>query len=186
MKSVPASRINNSRARTSAAGGFTFFELAVVASVIATLSAFLLDRIDRVQQRAGVAGAERLVGYMRHALQMRVAKLIVTHREDMLSGITEENPMDWLAEKPANYSGEYYTPDIKEIPDGNWYFDRNAKTLVYVTKTRKILGYRQSNLLRINVKLRGLHSNRPMATELPGSYTGAVLDQETVVVAVNR
>jgi hypothetical protein len=54
---------------------------------------------------------------------------VVAHRETFGGSLPKsENPVDWIATRPANYVGE-----LDGVPDGKsvWYFDRQARELVY-------------------------------------------------------
>jgi hypothetical protein len=53
----------------------------------------------------------------------------VAHRETFGGSLPKsENPVGWIATRPANYVGE-----LDGVPDGKsvWYFDRQARELVY-------------------------------------------------------
>lgn len=44
--------------------------------------------------------------------------------------------MDRLAELPTNYLGELEGSDPEKLEDGNWYFDRGDKVLVYLVRNK--------------------------------------------------
>ena len=152
MISGSHSRKNNSTCYKEKSRGFTLFEMAVCLVIMAVLSVVLYDRVTAAQRAAEVAAAERTVGVMRAALRMRIAGAFIAHREHELLAIREENPMDWLVEKPKNYLGEYYSPEIDSLPKGYWLFDRRDKTLVYLLNKGKSFGEGRSNLLYFKVK----------------------------------
>ena len=87
--------------------GFSLLELAVVISVIGILAGTLLSRIDLYQDRAEMAAMENVVGAIRSGLNMKVGHLVATGRSSEMSKLITINPMDLLAQKPANYLGEY-------------------------------------------------------------------------------
>lgn len=116
-------------------GGFSLLELAVVVSIVGILAGMLLSRVDLFQDKAEIAAMDNVVGTLRSALSMRASQLIVQGKKDELSKLTTINPMDLLAQKPANYAGEYYSPQKVKISPGNWYFNRKEFLLVYITRT---------------------------------------------------
>ena len=54
---------------------------------------------------------------------------VVAHRETFGGSLPKsDNPLEWVAARPANYVGEVeVVPDSKAV----WYYDRRAKELVY-------------------------------------------------------
>lgn len=166
--------------------GFTLFEAAVAASVLAVLVAVLVNRVLFYQEQAEIVAAEQLIGTLRSALQFKNAQLLIAHRSDALSRLAEENPMEWLSEKPKNYLGEYYAPDLKEMPVGNWYFDRSDKTLIYLLNNPKSFAAGPPNLLKFKVKLPRLPIHPAKPSGSPVLIEGAVLDQVLDQAAVTN
>lgn len=115
--------------------GFSLLELAVVVSIVAVLAGALLNRVSFYREQAEQAAVRNIVGVLRSSLHMRSAQLLATGRNTEISKLTMLNPMDLLAQKPANYLGEYFTPQNFNISRGNWYFNRQKFLLVYITGT---------------------------------------------------
>ena len=157
--------------------GFSLFEMAVALAVFGILAAVLLNRVLFYQQQAEVVAAEQLIGTLRAALQLKSAQLFIGHREQELTRLADENPIGWLAEKPQNYLGEYYAPDLKEMPQGNWFYDRADKTLVYLLNNSKSFAAGPPNLLKFKVKLARLPTNPAKSSGSPLLIEGAILDQ---------
>jgi prepilin-type N-terminal cleavage/methylation domain-containing protein len=173
------SRKNNGGCHKANSRGFTMFEFAVSAVIFAILMAILVNRLGVYQEEADRAKAEQLVGTMRAALQFKVGELIVTSRQASAVKFLDENPIDWLMEKPDNYLGEYYAPPPGTLPKGNWYFDRTSKTLVYLLNNGKSFVEGQSNLLKFKVKFSELNGNSAMPSGQPAAIKGVVLEQVT-------
>ncbi len=112
--------------------GFTLLEFLVVIIIISTLGAVLLDRMWFYQEAAEKAAMEQLAGTLRSALHFQIADKLIKGKPQGVSGLVEDNPMDWLAEQPANYVGERFAPQAGEVPKGNWYYDLKDRQLVYV------------------------------------------------------
>jgi prepilin-type N-terminal cleavage/methylation domain-containing protein len=156
------SRKNNSTCYKENSRGFTLFELAVCLVIMAILTAVLVNRVSMARQEADIAAARQLVGILRAALQIKVSGLVLTDRSEQMVKFREDNPMDWLKEKPKNYLGEYYSPETSTLPKGYWYFDRKDKLLVYLLNNENTFAGRKSNLLKFKVKFPGEHKNRAL------------------------
>ncbi len=111
--------------------GFTLFELAVSLLVISVLAAVLLGRLYRYQEMAEKASMEATVRLVKTGLQIRLAELIITNRQAQAPLLELEDPLRWLDKKPDNYGGAYRRP----ARPGTWYFDEQARQLVYVVNT---------------------------------------------------
>lgn len=135
--------------------GFTLIELAVVVAVVGLLATALLSRISFYQELAEKVAMEQLLGTLRSALHLQIADSLVKGDKAAINRLADQNPMDWLAEKPNNYTGEYYTPQPRVVAAGNWYFDLHTKNLVYLANNHKHLHTApgESNKLRFQVKL---------------------------------
>jgi general secretion pathway protein G len=166
--------------------GFTLFEFAVGAGLFGVFVAALLSRVLFYQGEAERVAAEQLVGALRTALEVRTAQTIAAAGgEQGLARIAEENPIGWLAHKPRNYLGEYYAPPLDELPLGNWFYDRNDKTLVYLPASHKSFSFQTSKFLKFKVKLLRL----PNLTQIKGQSKinkGLSLDQVSDSVADNN
>lgn len=114
--------------------GFTLLEFLVVIIIISTLAAVLLDRLTFYQEAAEKAAMEQMVGNLRSALHMQIADKLIHGKASELPQLLNDNPMDWLAEQPANYVGVRFGPKPSEVKGGDWYFDLKDKMLVYAVK----------------------------------------------------
>jgi general secretion pathway protein G len=147
--------------------GFTLYEFAVAAGVLAALVGLLLLRTLFYQDEAEQAAVRQVVSSLRIALTLRANEVGTREGGRGLRRLLEENPLDWLAEKPRNYLGEYYSPELKEIPEGNWVFDRRDKCLIYLLSDHKSFSSSASNLLKFKVEfaqlplVNGKSRNRP-------------------------
>ena len=112
--------------------GFTLIELVVVIIVISTLGAVLLDRMWFYQEAAEKAAMEQLAGTLRSALHFQIADRLLNGKTADMAELAQDNPMDWLAEPPANYVGDRFAPPVGEVPKGSWYFDLKDRQLVYL------------------------------------------------------
>jgi hypothetical protein len=168
---------NNTHCQAAKAGGFTKFEFVVSAAVFCVLVAVLLNRLGLVQDDTERAQVARVLGTMRAALQFKTAELIVNSRQAEAAKFVDQNPMDWLMERPENYLGEYYSPKAGTLPKGNWYFDRSDKTLVYLLNNGKTFEDEQLNLLKFKVKFSDTPGNTVTSSGQPSLIRGIALDQ---------
>jgi prepilin-type N-terminal cleavage/methylation domain-containing protein len=114
------------------ASGFSLFELVVVVTLIAILAAVLLQYLVEYTERAEKAAMEQVIGALRAGLHMRVAGLIARGADNEIKALAEQNPMDWLSDKPHTYVGTRYGAAAPElVAPGSWYYDLRDKHLVY-------------------------------------------------------
>lgn len=170
-------RKNNTSCHTRKTGGFTLFELALVAIILAVLVGVLASRVIVYQKQAELARVAQTVGIMRAALQFKVIRLLLAKKEEELLGVINENPIDWLAERPKNYLGEYYSPQVNMLPRGNWYYDRSDKSLIYLLNSENSFTEERRNLLKFKVKFSRLPSNPAKHPGPPSVIEGAALEQ---------
>jgi prepilin-type N-terminal cleavage/methylation domain-containing protein len=115
--------------------GFSLFELAVTVAIIGVLAGVLLSRVRLYQEEAERVAMDNVVGVLRSALSMKFGQLVSQGKQADVSKLITMNPMDLLAQKPANYLGEFNTPQKEKISRGNWYFNRKKLLLVYIART---------------------------------------------------
>ncbi|MBI3068804.1 MAG: type II secretion system protein [Betaproteobacteria bacterium] len=108
--------------------GFTLLELAVAIAIITALLGVLLERLAFYQEMAERASMQATLSIIKTGLQLRLAELIVGNRQAQARELELEDPARWLAQKPANYVGEYR--ELRER--GAWYYDGARHELVYV------------------------------------------------------
>jgi general secretion pathway protein G len=160
--------------------GFTFYEFAICAAVAAVLTGLLLTRVLFYRERAERVAVQQLVGTLRTTLQLHASQLAATQGERGLRRLLEENPLDWLARKPDNYLGEYYSPDLEKMPTGNWVFDRRDKCLIYLLNSNKKLYLNASKLLKFKVEYAPPRRQAAGTTNMPAEVsTGVELNQLT-------
>jgi general secretion pathway protein G len=162
--------------------GFTLLELVVVICVVSVLGVVLLNRLQFYQRAAEKTAMEQTAGAIRSALNLRVASLIAKDRMDLLVELVKQNPMDWLAQKPANYAGEYFGDRAKDdVSAGQWYFDLKDRNLVYVVRNRTGLSSKNATgiPIRFRTKLVNAAENFPGASgQIAGKpVEGVVLEQ---------
>ena len=110
--------------------GFTLLELVVVIIIISILGLFALDRIFVIRIAAEQAAVKQLVGTIKSALGLEVARLALDGNLTAVAKLDKTNPMLLLSQTPGNYIGaKDETNHIKE--PGAWYFDIKQKALVY-------------------------------------------------------
>lgn len=132
--------------------GFTLLEFAVIVLVAATISALLLNRFDYYRDQAELAAQRQLIGALRTALHARAAHLQATGQADALQALAEDNPMNWLAQKPVNYLGEFAAPDPEKIGRSGWVFDARDRSIVYLLPNAESFSFGTARLLRFKVE----------------------------------
>ncbi|MEO8156242.1 MAG: hypothetical protein ABI648_00485 [Betaproteobacteria bacterium] len=111
-------------------------ELSVSIVLFAVFLAVFMERAFYYQEYGEKTAMEMTVANMRTGLRYKVADLIMNNRVSEIPTLADENPMDWLAERPENYLGDFDSP-----PEGNttgkWFYDRRNQELVYTVHNRR-------------------------------------------------
>ncbi len=111
--------------------GFTLIELVIVISLIAVLAGMLLSRVLVYQELAEKAAMQQVVSALQSSLLLQYGHRMTLGLGSELKDIVNENPMEWLALKPNNYSGEIKKIRPGVIDPGTWGFDTQTRELVY-------------------------------------------------------
>ena len=102
----------------------------MVIIVISILGLFAIDRIFAIRIAAEQAAVKQLVGTIKSALGLEVARLALEGKISAVAKLDKSNPLLLLSQNPNNYIGEKNNGN-KIIKPGVWYFDKKQKTLVY-------------------------------------------------------
>jgi general secretion pathway protein G len=137
--------------------GFTLLELIVAISIVAILAGLFLVRIPFYQEQAEKTAMEQVAGAVQSALVLRIGTLLTrgAANEKELKALASDNPINWLQQKPRNYAGEFFDPDLQTIAPGRWLFDLKTRDLVYVPDHAEFLkaGSDGKKWIRFHVKL---------------------------------
>ncbi len=123
----------NDHARTVAGGqrGFSLLELTVVVCLIAILVVVAMDRIWSLRIEAERVAVAQVVGTLRSALGLELARRVVHGGVATIAELDGGNPMELLAQQPSGYRGVRMEQGSEGIDPGEWYFDAGAHVLVY-------------------------------------------------------
>jgi general secretion pathway protein G len=111
--------------------GFTLLELVVVVCIVALLAVLLVSRVRTLQAAAERASMEHVLGAIRSATAIEIARHVARGNPEALVELVGTNPMELLAEPPANYLGRLEGVDAARAPGGHWYWDGQREMLVY-------------------------------------------------------
>jgi len=153
------------------AAGLTLIELIVVVCVIGVVSATLLTRLRFYQEAAEKAVMESNVGVMKSALQLRVAAMLLKGEQSGIESLARENPIEWLAEPPHGYRGEFVAPQ-PSVPRGSWYFDAARREIVYVPELDAHLERLADGSKRLRFRVRVDYA--PAGTDSPRRATTGI------------
>jgi general secretion pathway protein G len=140
-------------------GGFSLLELVIVIVIISVLLVVAISRLLALMVDAERAAMETMAGTLRSAIGMKVAESIVKSKVKDIPAFEGSNPMALLAETPRNYLGELDGADPAKLEDGNWYFDKRDKTLVYLVRNKGYFAGGQTNPPRARFALRLVYSD---------------------------
>ena len=113
-------------------GGFTLVELLLVVSIVAVLAGALFKRVLFYQEMAEKAAMQQVEGALKSALILQYGHRMTLGMGSEINNITNENPIEWLAQKPSNYLGEFNSVNLATIEPGNWAYDKSLHELIYV------------------------------------------------------
>ncbi len=147
------------------ARGFTLLELLVVIAIVGTLGAVAIDRLLLYQELAEKAAMEQTVSTLRSALRLQVAERLLRSGYAELPALARMNPMDWLAQVPANYVEAH---GKAAIPAGSWYFDAAQRQLVYLPRRRAHLDSGGAGRAEIRFETRVLRKKSAQEQSLMG------------------
>ena len=125
---MAAKTLRNAR---TLAGGFSLLELVVVIGIIVLLLVIAVNKLLPLRIDAERTAMESVLGTLKSALSIEVAAHIAKGKIPALTALQDSNPMRRLSETPKNYVGELDAPGPATVEDGQWYFDRHDRTLVY-------------------------------------------------------
>lgn len=140
--------------------GFSLLELVIVIVIISVLLVLAISRLLALMVDAERVAMEMVAGSLRSAIGMKVAESIVKSKVVELPMLEGSNPMALLAETPRNYLGELDGADPAKLEDGNWYFDKRDKTLVYLVRHKGFFAGGQPNPPRARFAVRLVYSDR--------------------------
>ena len=139
--------------------GFTILELIVVIIIISILSLFAIDRIFAIRMAAEQAAVKQVVGTIKSALGLEVARLALEGKLSVVAKLDKSNPLLLLSQSPHNYIGE--KKNSKEITQtGIWYFDKSQKALVYNVLYTENFKTSLKGLPRIRHRIELVYSDR--------------------------
>jgi general secretion pathway protein G len=141
-------------------GGFSLLELVIVIVIISVLMVLAMSRLLAVMVDAERTTMETVAGTLRSAIGMKVAESIVKSKVSELATFEGSNPMALLAETPRNYLGELDGADPAGLEDGNWYFDKRDKALVYLVRHEGFFSGGQADPPRARFAVRLVYSDR--------------------------
>jgi hypothetical protein len=116
--------------------GGLHLERWVAIALFGVFVAVFMDRTLFYQEYAEKLAMEMTVQNIRAGLRYRIADLMLANRMSEIPSLADENPTNWLAERPGNYLGEYDGAPPGAAA-GNWYFDRRTKQLVYTVNNHR-------------------------------------------------
>lgn len=114
--------------------GFSLLELVLVIVIISLLATAAIERLLRVRFEAERATVQSVLGAMRSALYIEFAGAAARGQLPRMELMQGANPMLRLAEKPESYAGEFFGADPTAFEPGTWYFDTQARALVYIVR----------------------------------------------------
>ena len=149
--------------------GLSFLEFAVCMALMGIIVGVLLERALYYQEYAEKTAMEWTAANIRTGLRYKVAELILANRVSEIPTLADENPMNWLAERPGNYLGELDPAPAYE-PKGQWYFDKRNRELVYTVNNRR--HFTPSSYRDFSVRYRAMRVSAGAVTDRSPNFAG--------------
>ncbi|MFA6062059.1 MAG: hypothetical protein WC736_05560 [Gallionella sp.] len=127
--------------------GLTLIDFAVSVIIALILLGIFVNRMQLYQEQAEKTAMEGMAATLASAFSLQYGQLL-THGGHT-GALLEGNPLNWLTEKPKNYSGEFFDPAAGRIEAGNWFFDLKSRELVYVVRNAAHFKVDQTGLARV-------------------------------------
>jgi general secretion pathway protein G len=164
---LPVARIRGSR-------GFTLVELVVVISVVAIMSTIALDRLFWYQSQAEKTAMEYNATMIKSGLWMSAASLMMAERTSDIPTLATNNPINLLAEKPANYLGEIDGTKTETLDGGNWFYDTSKHQVIYVVGHRSFFEPEITDDFTIRYGMKVLYGEMELAQGKKVSYIAGI------------
>ena len=106
-------------------------EVLAAIALVGIVAAMFLNRLAYYQEAAEKANMELVISSMKSALRMRMATMMIEGHMAQYGKLADDDPMDWLEQKPDNYSSEILPAAPPEMRMGRWAFDKSSRILSY-------------------------------------------------------
>jgi general secretion pathway protein G len=111
--------------------GASLAEMVVMTSLILVFVWVAAVKIWELRVAAERTHVITMIGKLRSALGLQVAERALEQGIPAVIAMQGSNPMDLLQVPPHNYRGELQAADPAAMVGGRWYFDTDARELVY-------------------------------------------------------
>ena len=147
--------------------GASLLEFTVCMALIGIFVGVLLERALYYREYAEKTAMESTAENIRTGLRYKVADLILANRVSEIQTLADENPMNWLAERPGNDLGELDSVPADE-PKGQWYFDKRNRELVYTVNNRR--HFSPSSYRDFSVRYRAMRVSAGAVTDRSSNF----------------
>lgn len=112
--------------------GFTLFEMVVAISSIVILYMVAEQRLNDLPAAAERASFLGILEQIKTGVHVEMITRMTKGARGSLRSMENQNPMNYLLEKPSNYLGEYELVTDELRRRNAWYFERSTGELVYL------------------------------------------------------
>ena len=168
---------------TRSSKGFSLFELVVLICIVAVLASVFIGEFVGREGPAYIERAEKtamveVARVIQTALILQYGDILTRGKASDVAWLKDDNPMNWLQQKPHNYAGELYDPTPLSVEPGNWVFDLKSHDLIYVLNLADnfIPGKDGKNWIRYHVSLKYEPPRLPSLRDAPLELTGMLFE----------
>ena len=127
---------------------YQYLIAALMIGICYTVFFFYAEKLSVSAERELV---NQTISIMRRGLQIHMFNQMITGEKIDYRKFANGNPMNFLDSTPANYIGESREADIADRKPGFWFFDLDAKELVYRPLYKKSLRSPKKHELRLAI-----------------------------------
>lgn len=150
----------------------------MVIIIVVVMMGLFLNRVLFYQERAEKTAMVAVVGAIQTALTLQYGQVLTRGNASDVQALVQDNPMNWLQKKPANYAGEFYEPTPLAAGPGNWVFDLKTHDLIYVVRNGEYFkpGREGKKWIRFHVAANREASRLPSQRDAPPDLTGILFE----------
>ena len=149
--------------------GLTAVELIVALSIVLVFAGVLLERMLFYQEAAEKARMELEVTALKVALQVRIGTQLTEQRPVDYAALARENPVRWLDAPMSGYRGEPGPEEARLLQGSAWYFDTQAREIVYLPRLDRHLTAEGSGRKRVRFRVQVLRAEAGVRKDDPAT-----------------
>jgi len=134
-------------------------ELAVVVLLIAACFTWFLNRMNEMTAMAEATALDLTVRNLRTGIMSATAMGLIQGNPEIIAGVAGSNPVGTAIDPPAGYIGAIRGVNPASIQPGQWYYDEDARWLVYHVVNTDYFIYGGDGPARVRIQLKLIYND---------------------------